>query len=75
LNLPVSVVVLFVRMNVPSARAAGLDGYELGPILQGTLGGKVEVEVLFVVNVLNRPTVAVTSFFNLPLHGEVRIRP
>jgi hypothetical protein len=75
LNSPVSVVVLFVRVNVPSTRAAGLNGYKLGPILQGTLGGEVEVEVLFVVNVLNRPTVTVTGFFNLPLHGEVRIRP
>ena len=66
-NLPVSTVVLFVRVNAPSARVTGLDGYDLAPIFQRTL----DVEILLVVHVLERPTVA--GVLNPPLHGKVRI--
>lgn len=66
-NLPISTVVPFVRVNVPSARAAGLDGYDLASILQGTL----DVEIFLIVHVLERPTVA--GVLNPPLHEKVRI--
>lgn len=69
MNRPVSTVVLLVRTDVPSAGVAGLDGDDLGPILQGSL----EVEVLLIVGVLERPSVA--GVLNFPLHGEVRMRP
>lgn len=68
MNLPVSTAVLLIRANVPSARVAGLDGYDLGPVCQGTF----DVEELLVVDVLKRPTVA--GVLNPPLHREVRIR-
>ena len=66
-NSPVSAVVLFIGVNVPGARVAGLDGYDLGSILQGAL----DVEVLLVVHILERPAVA--GVLDLPLHGKVRI--
>jgi len=66
-NLPISAVVLFVRVNVPSTRVAGLDGYDFASIFQGTL----DVEILLVVHVLECPTAA--SVLNPPLHGKVRI--
>lgn len=66
MNLPVSAAVLFVRANVPSARAAGLDGDDLSSILQGTL----DVEVALIVEALERPTVA--GVLNPPLRGKVR---
>ena len=66
-NLPVGTVVLFVRVNAPSARVTGIDGYDLAPIFQGTL----DVEILLVVHVLERPTAA--GVLNPPLHGKVRI--
>ena len=68
-NSPVCTTVLLIRANVPSARVAGLDGYDLGSIFQGTF----DVEVLLVVGVLKRPTV--TGVLSPPLHGGVRIRP
>jgi len=68
-NSPVSTAVPLIRADVPGARVAGLDGYDLGSILQGTL----DVEVLLVVGVLERPTT--TGVLNPPLHEEVRIRP
>ena len=68
-NLPVSTVVLFISANVPSARAVSLNGYDLGSIFQGTL----DVEVLLVVHVLERPAVA--GVLNPPLYQKVRILP
>jgi len=66
-NLPVGTVVLFVRVNVPSARVTGLNGYDLASIFQGTL----DVKVLLVVGVLERPTA--TGVLSPPLHGKIRI--
>ena len=65
-NLPISIVVPFVGVDVPSARAGGLDSYDLTSILQGAL----DVEILLVVRVLERP--AITGVLNLPLHEKVR---
>ena len=66
-NLPISIVVPFVRVDVPSARAAGLDGYDLGSILQRTL----DVEIFLVVRILERPAAA--GVLNPPLREKVRI--
>lgn len=63
-NLPESVTVLLIGTNVPSARVAGLDGYYLGSVVQRTL----DIEVLPVVDVLKRPTVA--GVLNPPLCAE-----
>jgi len=65
-NLPVSIVVPFVGVDVPSARARRLDSYDLTSILQGAL----DVEILLVVRVPERPAIA--GVLNLPLHEKVR---
>ena len=65
-NSPVSITVLLVRTNVPSARVAGLGGYDLGSLFRGTLN----VEVLLVLEVLERP--AATGVLNPPLRVEVQ---
>ena len=67
MDLPVSAAVRLVRTNIPGARAAGLDGYDLGSILQGTL----DVEVLLIVDVLERP--AVSGVLSPPLRGKVKV--
>ena len=69
MNSPVSTVVLLVRTNVPSAGTIGLDGYDAGSISQGTL----DIEVLLVVDILERP--AVPGVLDPPLHVNVRISP
>lgn len=66
MSLPVNAAVPLVRENVPGARAAGLDGYDLGSVLQGAL----DVEVLLIIEVLERPTVA--GVLNPPLPGKIR---
>lgn len=65
-NLPIGIVVPFVGVDVPSARAGGLDSYDLTSILQGAL----DVEILLVIRVLERP--AITGVLNLPLHEKVK---
>ena len=66
-NLPVSIDVIFFGADFPSARVVSLDGYDLGSDLPGTL----DVEVLLIEHVLNRPAVA--GVLNPPLRGKVRI--
>jgi len=69
MNVPVRITVFLVGGNVPSMRIVGLDSYDPGSVLARTLN----VEVLLVVDVLERPTVV--GLLNPPLRGEVRIRP
>ena len=70
MNLPVRFAIIPVWGNVPSTGFVGLNSHDLGSVLGRTL----DVEVLLVVDVLNRP--AVVGALNPPLiHGEVRIRP
>jgi len=69
MNLPVRITVFLIGKNVPSMRLVSLDSYDLRSVLARTLN----VEVLFVVDVLKRPTV--TGVLSPPLHGEVRIHP
>lgn len=68
-SLPINTVVVVIRAYVPSARTAGLDGYNLCPIFQGAL----DVEILLVVHVLESPAIA--GVLSLPLRERVRVRP
>jgi len=60
---------LVIGGDVPSTGVVGLDGYDLGSVFQGTL----DIEVLLIVYILERPAVA--GVLSLPLHENVRVLP